>query len=66
MKLLPSGGKCELSTCDSQQGTRAAMSTFAGLDVGGKTTAICIVDQAGKTVWQGNPPDQEAGLVDIT
>jgi len=26
---------------------------FAGLDVGGKTTAICIVDEAGKIVWQG-------------
>ena len=26
---------------------------FSGLDVGGKTTAICIVDEAGKIVWQG-------------
>jgi transposase len=29
------------------------MKMFAGLDVGGKTTAICIVDEAGKIVWQG-------------
>jgi predicted NBD/HSP70 family sugar kinase len=29
------------------------MTMFAGLDVGGKTTAICVVDGAGKTVWQG-------------
>jgi hypothetical protein len=26
---------------------------FAGLDVGGKTTAICIVDEAAKIVWRG-------------
>jgi transposase len=25
----------------------------AGLDVGGKTTAICVVDEAGKILWQG-------------
>jgi len=29
------------------------MKMFAGLDVGGKTTAICIVDEAGKIVWRG-------------
>ena len=29
------------------------MGLYAGLDVGGKTTAICVVDGAGKTVWQG-------------
>jgi hypothetical protein len=26
---------------------------FAGLDVDGKTTAICIVNTAGKIVWHG-------------
>jgi transposase len=29
------------------------MKMFAGLDVGGKTTAICVVNEAGKIVWQG-------------
>jgi transposase len=29
------------------------MEMHAGLDVGGKTTAICIVDEAGKIVWRG-------------
>jgi transposase len=29
------------------------MGMFAGLDVGGKKTAICVVDRAGKIVWQG-------------
>lgn len=29
------------------------MKMYAGLDVGGKTTAICVVDEAGKIVWQG-------------
>ena len=29
------------------------MKFFAGLDVGGKLTAVCIVDENGKTVWQG-------------
>ena len=29
------------------------MKMFAGLDVGGKTAAICIVDEAGKIVWRG-------------
>src|SRR3974390_366463 len=29
------------------------MTTFAGLDVGGKRTAICVVDEAGRNVWRG-------------
>jgi transposase len=29
------------------------MSMFAGLDLGGKTTAVCVVDETGKIVWQG-------------
>ncbi len=29
------------------------MTMFAGLDVGGKRTAVCVVDEAGKIVWQG-------------
>ncbi len=29
------------------------MQMYAGLDVGGKTTAICVVDEAGKIVWRG-------------
>ena len=29
------------------------MKMFAGLDVGGKTTVICILDAAGKIVWRG-------------
>jgi transposase len=29
------------------------MSMFAGLDVGGKRTAVCIVDEKGKIVWRG-------------
>lgn len=29
------------------------MGMFAGLDVGGKRTAVCVVDRTGKIVWQG-------------
>jgi transposase len=29
------------------------MESYAGLDAGGKTTAICVVDEAGKILWQG-------------
>ena len=29
------------------------MELYAGLDVGGKRTAVCILDESGKTVWQG-------------
>jgi transposase len=29
------------------------MSMFAGLDVGGKRTAVCVVDESGKIIWQG-------------
>lgn len=29
------------------------MGMFAGLDVGGKKTAICVVDGTGRIVWQG-------------
>jgi transposase len=29
------------------------MTMFAGLDVGGKRTAMCVVDEAGKIVWRG-------------
>jgi transposase len=38
------------------------MTMFAGLDVGGKTTAICIVDGAGKTVWQGMADTHPDGI----
>lgn len=29
------------------------MVMFAGLDVGGKRTAMCVVDEQGKIIWQG-------------
>jgi hypothetical protein len=53
MRLLPSGGKSKLSACDARQGRRAATELYAGLDVGGKTTAICVADEAGKILWRG-------------
>src|SRR6516225_4925673 len=40
--------------CDSSsEGRRAAMRMFAGLDVGFKQTAVCVVDEAGRIVWRG-------------
>ena len=32
---------------------RAAMRMYAGLDIGGKRTAICLIDGSGKAVWRG-------------
>ncbi len=32
---------------------RAVMRMFAGLDIGGKRTAICVIDEFGKTIWRG-------------
>jgi len=29
------------------------MTMFAGLDVGGKRTAVCVIDESGKVVWRG-------------
>ncbi|WP_424375845.1 hypothetical protein [Methylocystis silviterrae] len=29
------------------------MTMFAGMDVGGERTAVCILDDAGKIVWRG-------------
>ena len=29
------------------------MTMFAGLDVGGRRTAVCVIDAAGKIVWRG-------------
>jgi predicted NBD/HSP70 family sugar kinase len=29
------------------------MRMFAGLDVGFKRTAVCVVDEAGRIVWRG-------------
>ena len=29
------------------------MKMFAGLDIGGKRTAICVMDDSGKPVWRG-------------
>ena len=29
------------------------MTMFAGLDVGFKRTAVCVVDGSGRTVWRG-------------
>jgi hypothetical protein len=31
------------------------MRMFAGLDVGFKRTAVCVVDEAGRIVWRGIP-----------
>src|SRR5215471_16211508 len=54
MRLLLSGGKATLSAGDSSsEGRRAAMRMFAGLDVGFKRTAVCVVDEAGRIVWRG-------------
>jgi transposase len=54
MRLLLSGGKATLSAGDSSSdGRRAAMRMFAGLDVGFKRTAVCVVDEADRIVWRG-------------
>src|SRR5215469_7200850 len=54
MRLLLSGGKATLSAGNSSsEGRRAAMRMFAGLDVGFKRTAVCVVDEAGRIVWRG-------------
>ena len=29
------------------------MAMYAGLDVGGKRTAVCVVDESGKIIWCG-------------
>ena len=29
------------------------MIMFAGLDIGGKRTAICVIDESGKAIWRG-------------
>jgi len=29
------------------------MAMYAGLDVGGKRTAVCVVDESGKMIWRG-------------
>lgn len=29
------------------------MTMYAGLDVGGKRTAVCVVDESGKIIWRG-------------
>ena len=54
MRLLLSGGKATLSAGDSSsEERRAAMRVFAGLDVGFRRTAVCVVDKAGRIVWRG-------------
>lgn len=54
MRLALSGGRGAPIAGDSLDDEwRAAMTMFAGLDVGGKRTAVCILDQAGKIVWRG-------------
>jgi transposase len=32
------------------------MTRFVGLDVSQKMTAICVVDNAGRTLWRGQRP----------
>ena len=29
------------------------MRMFAGLDIGGKRTTVCVIDESGKLVWRG-------------
>jgi hypothetical protein len=55
MRLLLSGGKATLSAGDSSsEGRRAAMRMFAGLDVGFKRTAVCVVDAGAPDVGKNH------------
>lgn len=51
--LLPDGGVDPIAGDSLDDEWRAAMKSYAGLDVGGKRTAVCILDDAGKIVWRG-------------
>jgi predicted NBD/HSP70 family sugar kinase len=63
MRLLLCGGKVKLSAGDSSShGRRAAMRIFAGLDVGFKRTAVCVINECGEIVWRGNVDTHPAGL----
>ena len=42
------------------------MAMFAGLDVGFKRTAVCVIDDAGAVVWRGivdTQPEMIAGAL---
>src|SRR5579862_3597517 len=53
MRLLLSGVGETLRWRFVSNEWRAAMRMYAGLDIGGKRTAICVIDGSGKTVWRG-------------
>src|SRR6516162_2475179 len=53
MRLLLSGVGETLRGRFVSNEWRAAMRMFAGLDIGGKHTAICVIDESGKLVWRG-------------
>jgi hypothetical protein len=54
MRLLLSGEKATFPlVIPVAKERRAAMRMFAGLDVGFKRTAMCVVDEAGRIVWRG-------------
>ena len=54
MRLLLSGVGEPLRWRFVSNEWRAAMRMYAGLDIGGKRTAICVIDGSGKAVWRGN------------
>jgi predicted NBD/HSP70 family sugar kinase len=39
------------------------MKMYAGLDIGGKRTAICVIDGSGKAVWRGTV-DTHSEMID--
>jgi hypothetical protein len=53
MRLLACGVGESLGWGFVSNESRAAMRMDAGLDIGGKRTAICVIGGSGKAVWRG-------------
>jgi transposase len=44
---------------------RAAMQQYVGLDVSQKETAVCVIDEAGKIVFEGKARSEPGALAKV-
>ena len=59
------GGRTEASSRSRQPERRAAMATFARLDVSQARTTVCIVDERGLVTWRGSCVTSPAAIAQI-
>jgi transposase len=54
-----------MSDLDGAANRRASVAQYVGLDVSQKETAVCVVDQNGRVVFEGKAPSDPGALAGL-